>query len=192
MVVIPNLFIFPNMTRSKFFVGAFLLALTLSAGADVVLDRSIEFSVDAPKGAKINSGSSTKGNFVTVDFTDTVRREALQIQAYRVEKSGGFGEPIPSVFSKFVAGMSKQMGTAPAKPIRTLSYQGQTLYVVSHLGVNNTAGLRVGMTTVAFFAERGSWNKMITLIFISLDNVALTDEQLLKRFAVLKYKPVAT
>jgi len=178
------------MTKSKSVVAVLLLTFALSASAEPVLDRSIEFSVDAPKGVKINKGSSPDGSYVTLEFPDVVHRELVQIQAYRIARSGGFGEPIPSVFSKFVAGMSQQMGTAPVKPIRTLSYQGQTLYVVTHLGVNNGAGQRLGITTAAFFAEKGSWNKMILLNFTSPDNVALTDDQLMKRFASLKYHPV--
>lgn len=178
--------------KSKSVVATVLLTFTLIASAKPVLDRTIEFSVDAPNGVKINKGSSADGSYVTLEFLDAVHRDIVQVQAYRIARSGGFGEPIPSVFSKFVAGMSKTMGTAPAKPIRTLSYEGQTLYVVSHLGVNTSAGQGLGVTTVAFFAEKGSWNKMILLNFTSTDNVALTDAQLIKRFAILKYRPVVT
>lgn len=180
------------MTKLKIVVAALLFTLTPMASAEPMLDRIIEFSIDAPKDGKIDKGATPDGSYVTLEFHDNIYREVVQLQAYRIAGSRGFGEPIASVFSKIVAGMSERAGVAPTKPIRTLSYQGETLYLTTHLGVRSSDGSLQGITTVAYFAERGSWRKMILLIFRSPNNLALSDDQLMTRLIRLKYRPALT
>lgn len=170
-------------------LASILFAAAGASHAETILDNAIEFSIDAPSDAKIEKGSTGDGGYVSLNFRDNASQEVVIMQAMRITKSGKFREPSPEVFNKFVAGMSGQMKVAPAKPIQTLTYLGQTLYVATHLNVGASPGPRQGWTTIGFFEEKGSWHKVIFLQFISAANMALSDNALQKKLAGLKYVP---
>lgn len=177
------------MTFSKFVFAALIFTVAAVSHAETILDKAIEFSINVPQDAKVEKGSIRDGSYVAVNFRDNLNQEVVIVQAMRITNSGKFREPIPEVFTKFVAGMSNQMKVAPASPIRTLAYQEQTMYVATHLNVSANLAPRQGMTTVGFFAEKGTWHKAIFLQFMSAANTELTDEAILKRLASLKYEP---
>ncbi|NHZ66025.1 hypothetical protein [Massilia genomosp. 1] len=168
---------------------AILLVLSANVGAVPFLDRSIDFSIDTPKDTKVEKNTTSQGSIVSMKFRDDKNYEAVTLQAMRITNGGSFDMPILSVFTEFIGGMSDRIGTSPIKPIRTITYLGMTLYVATHLGVNTGSGSPQGITTVAYFAEKGTWRKMMLLQFMSDANAAPSDAELLNRFASLKYEP---
>lgn len=176
----------------KIALTAFLFALSANVGAVPFLDRSIEFSIDTPKDTKVEKNLTTQGSIVSMEFRDDKHQEAVTLQAMRITNGGTFNIPILSVFTQFIEGMSDRIGTNPIRPIRTLTYLGMTLYVATHLGVNTGSGSPQGITTVAYFAEKGTWRKMMLLEFMSDANAAPSDAELLDRFVSLKYEPSLT
>jgi hypothetical protein len=173
----------------KILLASILLGLTLNSFAAILEDNSIEFAIDVPTNAKVDKGASPDGSYVSISFGDYVLKETVVIQAMRITNKGKFAVPIPTVFSEFIGGMSEKMGSKPVNAIRTLPYKDKTLYVASHVNVSTGVGAPQGYTTVAYLAERGTWHKMILLQFISAANRPLSDVELLKRFASMKFDP---
>ncbi len=163
--------------------------MTLNSYAAIVEDRTIEFTIEVPKNAKVDKGASGDASYVMINFGDNALKETVVVQAMRMTNKGKFAVPMPTVVDQFIGGMSEKMGSKPVTPIRTLTYKDKTLYVANHVNVNIGGGAPQGVTTVAYLAERGTWHKMILLQFMSAANRPLSDAELLKRFANLKYDP---